>query len=166
MASVNTSGVSGGLNVQDIVSGLMSIARAPIAKLESQIESKSLVVSTLGTFKSKVSALETASKKIQDAWLYSSRSSSSTDASKVSSSVTSTAREGAYTVKIAQTAQAEMLAIPGFSGRASAWISAIFNSRFKGTRTPRGMPILLQQRTLPATRLPSRLKGAAHRASR
>ena len=83
MASVNTSGVSGGLNVQDIVSGLMSIARAPIAKLESQIESKSLVVSTLGTFKSKVSALETASKKIQDAWLYSSRSSSSTDASKV-----------------------------------------------------------------------------------
>ena len=132
MASVNTSGVSGGLNVQDIVSGLMSIARAPIAKLESQIESKSLVVSTLGTFKSKVSALETASKKIQDAWLYSSRSSSSTDASKVSSSVTSTAREGAYTVKIAQTAQAEMLAIPGFSRESQRMDLSDFQLTFQG----------------------------------
>ena len=115
MASVNTSGISGGINVQEIVAGLMGVARVPITKLEAQVETKTSVVSALGTFKSKVSTLETASRKIQDSWLYSSRTSSSTDSSKVSSTVTSTAREGAYTVKIAQTAQAEMLALPGFA---------------------------------------------------
>ena len=115
MASVNTSGITGGINVQEIVAGLMGVARVPITKLEAQVETKTSVVSALGTFKSKVSTLETASRKIQDSWLYSSRTSSSTDSSKVSSTVTSTAREGAYTVKIAQTAQAEMLALPGFT---------------------------------------------------
>jgi flagellar hook-associated protein 2 len=114
MAST-TSSVSSSINVGQIVSGLMDVARAPVRKIETQIEKKDVVVSALGTLKSKVSTLEVASRKIQDAWLFAARNVSSTNASAVSATATSAAREGAYSVKVAQTAQSETISLPGLS---------------------------------------------------
>lgn len=93
----------------------MEAERAPVTKIESQIEKKTLVISTLGEFKSKVGALESASKKIQDAWLFTNRTAASTDSSKVTATATNAALEGTYSVKVAQTAQSETISIPGFT---------------------------------------------------
>ena len=115
MATTSAASVTSGLNVTEIVTSLMEAERAPVTKIESQIEKKTLVISTLGEFKSKVGALESASKKIQDAWLFTSRTAASTDSSKVSATATSAALEGTYSVKVAQTAQSETISIPGFT---------------------------------------------------
>ncbi len=112
-----TSSVSGsGINVSQIVSGLMEVARTPVNTVQTQVDKKTTVISSLGTLKSKVSTLEVASRKIQDSWLFAARSVSSTDSSKVSASATTAAREGSYSVKVAQTALAETVSMSGFAG--------------------------------------------------
>ena len=128
-----TSNVTSGINVSQIVSGLMDIARQPVTKVEAQIEKKTLAVTTLGVFKSKVSALETASEKIQDAWLFTNRTASSNDSSKVSATATSAAREGSYSVKVAQTAQSETVSIPGFTSASQIMDLSAFSLTFGST---------------------------------
>jgi flagellar hook-associated protein 2 len=131
-----TSNVTSGINVSQIVSGLMDIARQPVTKVEAQIEKKTLALTTLGVFKSKVSALETGSKKIQDAWLLTNRTASSNDSSKVSATATSAAREGSYSVKVAQTAQSETVSIPGFTSARQIMDLSAFSLTF-GSNTYR-----------------------------
>ena len=128
-----TSNVTSGINVSQIVSGLMDIARQPVTKVEAQIEKKTLAVTTLGVFKSKVSALETASEKIQDAWLFTNRTASSNDSSKVSATATSAAQEGTYSVKVAQTAQSETVSIPGFTSAGQIMDLSAFSLTFGST---------------------------------
>ncbi len=128
-----TSNVTSGINVSQIVSGLMDIARQPVTKVEAQIEKKTLALTTLGVFKSKVSALETASEKIQDAWLFTNRTASSNDSSKVSATATSAAQEGTYSVKVAQTAQAETVSIPGFTSASQIMDLSAFSLTFGST---------------------------------
>ena len=111
----------------------MDIARQPVTKVEAQIEKKTLALTTLGVFKSKVSALETASEKIQDAWLFTNRTASSNDSSKVSATATSAAQEGTYSVKVAQTAQAETVSIPGFTSASQIMDLSAFNLTFGST---------------------------------
>ena len=60
-----TSATSTGINVPEIVTGLMDVERVQVKKLEAQVDQKTLVISTLGVFKSKVAALESASKAIE-----------------------------------------------------------------------------------------------------
>ncbi len=110
-----TGATSSVINVQAIVSGLMDVERRPITKLETQIEDKSFVISALGAFKSKVSVLESAVKAIQTPTVFAQKSSSSTDATKVSATVTNAASTGSYTVKVAQTALAATYSMSGFT---------------------------------------------------
>jgi len=132
-----TSATSTGINVPEIVSGLMEVERAPVAKLEAQIDQKTLVISTLGVFKSKVAALESASKAIETAGVFSLRSTSSSDASKVSATASNSATTGAYTVKVAQTAQSETSMIGGFaSGSQVVNLSSFSLTTKQGTASP------------------------------
>lgn len=110
-----TSATSTGINVPEIVAGLMEVERAPVTKLESQIDQKTLVISTLGVFKSKVAVLEAAAKAIQTPGVFSLRETRSSDGTKVSATATNSATAGAYSVKVAQTAQAETSSLGGFA---------------------------------------------------
>jgi len=110
-----TSATSTGINVPEIVTGLMEVERRPIKKLETEIDKKTLEISTLGVFKSKASALESAAKAIQTAGVFSLRSTTSGDAAKVSATASNAATKGAYSVKVAQTAQSETSIIGGFA---------------------------------------------------
>lgn len=106
---------SAGINVPEIVSGLMEVERQPLKKIQTQVDQKTLVISTLAAFKGKVSALEAAARALQTPGGFSARSTSSSDSAKVSATASAAATVGAYTVKVAQTAQAHSLAVPGFS---------------------------------------------------
>lgn len=110
-----TGSVRSVIDVQGIVSGLMDIERQPITKLETQISDKSLVISALGAFKSKVSVLESAVKAIQTPTVFAQKSTSATDATKVSATATNAASTGSYTVKVAQTALAATYSMAGFT---------------------------------------------------
>jgi flagellar capping protein FliD len=110
-----TSATSTGINVPEIVSGLMDVERVQVSKLEAQVDQKTLVISTLGVFKSKVAALESAAKAIQTPGVFALRSTSSSDATKVSATATNAATAASYSVKVAQTAQAALVSVAGFT---------------------------------------------------
>lgn len=99
----------------EIVTGLMEVERQPVKKLQSQVDQKTVVISTLGTFKSKAAVLESAAKAIQTPGGFSARSASSSDSAKVSASASAAATVGTYTVKVAQTAQADSVAVAGLA---------------------------------------------------
>ncbi len=79
-----SSTTSTGINVPEIVSGLMDVERVPVTKLQTQVDQKTLVISTLGVFQSKVSALESAAKALTTPGIYALRETTSSDATKVS----------------------------------------------------------------------------------
>jgi flagellar capping protein FliD len=109
-----SSTTSTGINVPEIVTGLMDVERVPLTKLQTQVDEKTLVISTLGVFKSKVSALESAAKALTTPGIYALRDATSSDATKVSATASNSAAAATYAVKVAQTAQAEAEVIGGF----------------------------------------------------
>lgn len=137
MAVGSTRSTGTGINVPEIVSGLMEVERQPVTKLQGQIDQKTLVISTLGVFKSKVAALESAAKAIQTPGVYSIKSTTSSDATKVSATASNAATAGAYTVKVAQTAQSETSMIGGFASASQVLnLSAFSLTTKQGTANP------------------------------
>ena len=119
MASSTTSAagsaVTSGINVPEIVSGLMEVERVPITKLQAKVDQKTVQLSTLGVFKSKVAALETAARAMTSPGIFALRDTSSSNAAVAVGAATSSASPGLYTVKVAQTAQAAVWSTEGFS---------------------------------------------------
>jgi flagellar capping protein FliD len=115
MAVTSTSAAGGtGINVPEIVSGLMDVERVPITKLQSKIDQQTLQITTLGVFKSKVSALESAARALTTPSIYALRQATSSDATKVSATASNAAAAATYAVKVAQTAQGETETLGGF----------------------------------------------------
>jgi flagellar hook-associated protein 2 len=133
MAVTSTSAAGGtGINVPEIVSGLMDVERVPITKLQAKIDQHTLQVTTLGVFKSKVSALEMASRAMSSPGIFSLRDASSSDAGVVVGSATSAATPGQYSVKVAQTAQSAVYGVDGFSGATQVVDLSDFSMTFGG----------------------------------
>jgi flagellar capping protein FliD len=115
MAVTSTSAAGGtGINVPEIVSGLMDVERVPITKLQSKIDQQTLQITTLGVFKSKVSALESAARALTTPSIYALRQATSSDATKVSATASNAAAAATYAVKVVQTAQGETETLGGF----------------------------------------------------
>lgn len=116
MATTATSGTSGmGVDVNAIVTGLMSIERRPITRLDSKEASYQAKLTALGTLKSKMATLQTAAKSLG------SSSSSSllgfkvtpSDSTIFSASASSTAVSGTYSLNVTSLAQSQKLVAVG-----------------------------------------------------
>lgn len=114
--SSSTSAAGKGIDVPTIVTGLMEVERAPVTKIEAQLAEKTLHISSLGALKSKVSAFQSAVKVLESPTNFASKTTSTTDAGQVTASATGAAAAGVYTVKVAQTAAAKVLAIGSVGG--------------------------------------------------
>ncbi|MBU0623083.1 MAG: flagellar filament capping protein FliD [Gammaproteobacteria bacterium] len=115
-----TSGFS--IDVDAIVNGLMSVERIPIDRLTTKETSFQAKLTALGTFKSKMSALQTAAQSL-------SSSSSSTllgfkttssDSSVVTASASSTATAGTHSISVTTLAQAQKLVAAGQTSSTAA----------------------------------------------
>ncbi|MDP1636370.1 MAG: flagellar filament capping protein FliD, partial [Gallionellaceae bacterium] len=103
------------IDVDAIVNGLMSVERIPIDRLTTKETSFQAKLTALGSFKSKMAALQTAAKSL-------SSSSSSTllgfkttssDTSVVTASASSTAAAGTHSISVTTLAQAQKLVATG-----------------------------------------------------
>jgi flagellar hook-associated protein 2 len=137
MAVSNTSSaaVSSGLDVAAIVSGLMTVERVPVDKVDAKIADVTSQVSALGALKGKVSALQTAVANLENPGLFSQKSASSSDASAVSASVTSAAATGNYNIQVAQTASGSKVAYSGISATTSLMDLSAFEVTVAGGTT-------------------------------
>lgn len=123
MATTATSGTSGmGVDVNAIVTGLMSIERQPITKLDAKEASQQSKLTALGTLKSKMAALQTAAQNLGSGSSSSlvSLKATASDASTLSATASSTAVAGAYSLSISSLAQSQMLVSAGQSSSSSA----------------------------------------------
>jgi flagellar hook-associated protein 2 len=123
---ISAAGMLSGLDVEGLVTSLMSVEKQPLVNLQSKQASFNAKVSAFGTLKSAVSTFQTAVKALSgDALQALTTTSSKPDAIGVSATKDGGAAPGSYSIEVSQLAQSDKLVssgvVPGakFSGAGS-----------------------------------------------
>lgn len=118
MPTTSSVGASGGLDVQGLVSQLMTLERRPIDKLNTQVASYQNKISSFGTLNGLVSGLQTALQNLNSN--FQGFTTAPSDASIFSASATGQAAAGAYTLDVANLARAQNLVAVGQASSTTA----------------------------------------------
>lgn len=116
MATTASSATAGmGVDVNAIVTGLMSIERRPITRLDNKEASYQAKLTALGTIKSKMATLQTAVKNLGSSSTSSLLAFKATpsDTSLFSATANSTAVAGSYSLNVSSLAQSQKLVAQG-----------------------------------------------------
>lgn len=111
MATTATTSTLGGLDVQTLVSQLMTIERRPIDSLNAKITSAQTKLSALGTIQGLVSNFQSALQTLNQS--FNKFSATAADTSVVTAAASGTAAEGSYSINVTTLAQAQKLAAAG-----------------------------------------------------
>jgi flagellar hook-associated protein 2 len=112
--AISAAGMLSGLDVDGLVSSLMSIERQPLANLQSKQTSFNSKLSAFGTLKSAVSTFQTAVKNVSgDALAALTATSSKTETIGVSTVKGSGAAAGTYAIEVSKLAQSDKLVSSG-----------------------------------------------------
>jgi flagellar hook-associated protein 2 len=140
-SSVGTSSI----DVAAIVEQLMTVENKPLEKIKTQIEQKKLVISDLGTIKSKVATFQDALSVFQTPSTFNNSAASSSDATVVSATASNGAIKGNHSVTVTSLATATRITIGGYgasttpvtvnsgTGFSITLAGVVYNS--KGTKT-------------------------------
>ena len=121
----NTSLGASAIDVAGIVEQLMTVENKPLEKIKTQIEQKKLVISDLGTIKSKVATFHDALKVFQTPTTFNNSAASSSDATVVSATAGNGAIKGNHSVTVTSLATATRNTVSGYaSSTASATVDA------------------------------------------
>lgn len=114
-SSVSSSISSGGINVDAIVSGLMTIERLPLDQLTKKQTSYQSKITALGTLQSKVDALQTAAKNLgsSSSSTLTAFKTTSSDSNIFSATAASTAVAGTYSLSVTSLAESQKLVAAG-----------------------------------------------------
>lgn len=117
MASITAAGAGSGLNVEGIVSGLMSVERQPLTKLQTQASKYNTQVSDIGKLTSALSSLKTAAQKLSSYDFLDANTASSSDTTIIGIKADGTATNGTYAINTTQMAspQADVFDLSGMS---------------------------------------------------
>lgn len=117
--AISSSGIGSGLDVNLIVSQLMSAERAPIATLQARQSTYNAKLSAYGTLKSTLDSLKTTLKGL-DGQGMAARSVTSSNDKVLGASVGSGAVPGTYAIEVSTLAQQHKLMSPGFADAKAA----------------------------------------------
>jgi flagellar hook-associated protein 2 len=123
--SSNSSAGTSSIDVAAIVEQLMTVENKPLDKIQTQIEQKKLVISDLGTIKSKVATFQDALTLFQAPSTFNNSLASSSDATIVSATASNGAVKGNHSVTLTSLATATRNTVTGYtSSTASATVDA------------------------------------------
>lgn len=107
MATLSSPGLGSGIDVKSIVSQLVALEKAPLTQLRTQASAQQTKLSTFGSIKSQVAALEDAAARLSktSAWDVFKASSAKSDSVGVSASAG--ASPGTYSVEVSKLAQGQ-----------------------------------------------------------
>lgn len=105
MASITSSGLGSGLDINNIISQLMTIEQQPLTVLATKEASYQAKLSAFGSLKGALSSLQTAAKTLTAESTFSGMSASSSDSTAVSTSATTSAAAGSYSISVTQLAK-------------------------------------------------------------
>lgn len=115
---ITASGVGSGLDINGLVSQLVSAESKPLNQIKSQEKTVSAKISAYGQLSSAVAAFQTAVKSWSTSGL-SSYSASSSSTGTISATASGSAAPGSYNISVTQIAQAQRLCSPGFADSSS-----------------------------------------------
>ena len=119
-AALSSPGIGSGLDVDSIVSKLMSVEQQPLTLLAQQQSSYNAKISAYGSLQSTLSQFQTAMSSLANASQYQAYSATSSNSSAVSATTTTGATAGNYNIAVSQLAQSQQLATVGQSSTSSA----------------------------------------------
>lgn len=109
MATISSAGLGSGLDVESIVSQLMTIERRPIDLLQQQTKKIETQLSAFGKLQSALSAFRDKARALAGADAWSPTKASSSDEAAVSASTGTGSVPGSYAISVAQLARAQTL---------------------------------------------------------
>jgi flagellar hook-associated protein 2 len=117
MASPAVSSSSGPLDVQGLVSQLMTVANQPLTRMKSQVSTYGTQISDYGTLSSDLSAMQTSLNPLSTGAFINTFKATSSDPEVLSASADTTATAGIYSITVNNLATTQNLA---FKGQASS----------------------------------------------
>jgi flagellar hook-associated protein 2 len=117
MATLSSAGIGSGLNVESIITGLMSVEKQPLTLLQTQQSSYQSKISALGTLKSALSTFQSAAKALTPSVGQSSSVSFSAykatlaDSTIATATATNTAVAGTYSIDVTSLATNQQLTL-------------------------------------------------------
>lgn len=154
--SNNSSLGTSSIDVAGIVEQLMSVEKRPLDKIKSQIEQKKLVISDLGSIRSKVANFQDALKALENPTNFNNSSATSSDSTVVSATANNAAVKGNHSVTVTSLATATRNTISGYaSSTATATVDAgsgfaitvagiTYDTKGNKTQTVSGVPTTTQ----------------------
>jgi flagellar hook-associated protein 2 len=120
MASITSTGVGSGLDVNSIVTSLMALEKRPLTLLQGTASTLQTKLSAFGSLKSQIANLGDIATKLADTANWNPLTADSTDAASVSASAASGAAAGKYRLEVQQLAQSQALASGYFAASTTA----------------------------------------------
>ncbi|MES3024448.1 MAG: flagellar filament capping protein FliD [Pseudomonadota bacterium] len=117
---LSSAGIGSNLDVDSIVSKLMSVEQAPLAKLIRQEASYQTKLSGFGTLKGALSAFQTAIRGLSDSSKFQGVKVGTGDPAVATASAGASAVPGTYALKVSQLAQAQKLVAGGLASSSAA----------------------------------------------
>ena len=119
-SSSTTSKPGSSLDVATIVSQLMEVESKPLTKIDAKISVSTVKISTLGQFKSQLSALQTALTDLQTPSNFSAWSAKFTADGVATAELASTAVAGSYQLEVSNLALPSIWNLSGFASESAA----------------------------------------------
>ncbi|AXS79199.1 flagellar filament capping protein FliD [Dechloromonas sp. HYN0024] len=107
MATTSSLGIGTGVDLQSMLSSIITAERAPIRALDTKISAANSQISLYGTLKSKLDALNSAADTLQFPSKLSALSATSSDTTVLGASASYTAAVGSYGLEVTQLASAQ-----------------------------------------------------------
>jgi flagellar hook-associated protein 2 len=123
--AISSAGIGSGLDVQSIVSQLLTIERAPIRQLQTEAGRLQTQLSAFGRVQSALSTLRDASLKLTQSDTWGAAKATSSDSANVSATATGSAAAGNYNISVTRLAVAQTLSTGSFSSANQALGSGI-----------------------------------------
>ena len=124
VSSTSSSTAGGGsiasIDVAAVVEQLMTVEKKPLDTLNSAISQQKLVISDLGTIKSKVAVFQDALKNFENPNSYNTVDVSYTDKSVLTATGSNGALLGNFSVKVSARASADTWTVSGFTSLTNA----------------------------------------------
>lgn len=109
MATLSSPGIGSGLDVNGLVSKLMTVEQQPLVAMQKTEASYQAKLSAFGTLKGTLSDLQNAANALTSAAAFTPMSTSLGDATIMTASASSSAAAGTYAITVGQLAQAQVL---------------------------------------------------------
>lgn len=123
MATISSSGIGSGLDVNSLITQLMAVEKQPLTVLDQKEASYQAKISAFGNLKSAVSSLQTSALALKSTTLYSGMSATSSSTSVLTASASTAATAASYAIEVTKKAQAQAVASQNF-GSLTADIAA------------------------------------------